>query len=105
MHGYHAGHVPQGTRVLARVLFCRVKQVPPPRLAALCAQSVETTSTAILNRVTVLHALRALTRSVVACGYELVAKRAPPVIRVMGQASKRSAGEMIVTQRRVPLRV
>ena len=102
MHGYHVVHAPQGTRVVAQVLFCHVKQVPTPRRAARCVQNVETTSTAILNRVTVLHALRALTRSVVACGYELVAKRAPRGIHVMGQASRWNAGAMIATRRRGP---
>jgi hypothetical protein len=105
MHGYHVVHAPQGTRVVAQVLFCHVKQVPTPRRAARCVQNVETTSTAIINRRTALHARRGHIRRVGGCVCELVAKRAPPVIRVMGQASKRSAGEMIVTQRRVPLRV
>ena len=102
MHGYHAVHAPQGTRVLAQVLFCHVKQVPTPRRAARCVQNVETTSTAILNRVTVLHALQALTRSVGGCVYELVAKRAPRGIHVTGQASRWNAEAMIATRRRGP---
>jgi hypothetical protein len=39
---------------------------------------------------------------VVACGYELVAKRAPRGIHVMGQASRWNAGAMIATRRRGP---